>query len=166
LWRALRASVALPGILPPVTEEGGHLLVDGGVMNNLPVDIMAAEARGPIVAVDVSGEIDLRADDERYGERSIFSLIAQRMRGSPSIISILMRAGTVGSDLQRRHVRQQADFLFEPPLDGIGMRDWKSFERTIDQGYAHAMLQIEKRGVPLSDVWAAGPALALRPAAL
>jgi len=161
LWRALRASVALPGILPPVTEQG-HLLVDGGVMNNLPVDVMAAEARGPIVAVDVSGEIDLRADDDRYGERSILSLIMQRMRGSPSIISILMRAGTVGSDLQRRNTRAYADFLFEPPLDGIGMRDWDAIERIIAQGYAHAMLEIEKHGVPLSDSWAAGPALSLK----
>jgi NTE family protein len=161
LWRALRASVALPGILPPVTTESGHLLVDGGVMNNLPVDIMAAEARGPILAVDVSGAIDLRADDELYGERPILSLIRERMRGSPSIISILMRAGTVGSDLQRRSVREQADFLFEPPLDGIGIRDWRFFERAIAQGYAHAMLEIEKHGVPLSDSWAAGPALSL-----
>ena len=162
LWRALRASVALPGIMPPVTVEGGHLLVDGGVMNNLPVDVMAAEARGPIVAVDVSGEIDLRADDESYGERSIWSLISQRMRGSPSIISILMRAGTVGSDAQRRIVREQADFLFEPPLEGVGMKDWKAFERIIEKGYAHAMLQIERRGVPLSDRYASGPALAVR----
>ena len=161
LWRALRASVALPGILPPVTTEGGHLLVDGGVMNNLPVDVMAAEARGPIIAVDVSGEIDLRADDERYGERSLWSLLWQRMRGSPSIISILMRAGTVGSDLQRRSVREQADFLFEPPLDGVGMREWAAFERAIAQGYAHAMLEIEKHGVPLSDSWASGPALSV-----
>jgi len=161
LWRALRASVALPGILPPVTTANGHLLVDGGVMNNLPVDVMAAEARGPIVAVDVSGAIDLRADDDRYGERSIWSLIGQRMRGSPSIISILMRAGTVGSDLQRRAVRADADFLFEPPLDGVGMRDWKFFERAIAQGYAHAVLEIEKHGVPLSDSWAAGPALSV-----
>jgi NTE family protein len=161
LWRALRASVALPGILPPVTAEGGHLLVDGGVMNNLPVDVMAREARGPIIAVDVSGEIDLRAFDGKYGERSIWSLATQRMRGSPSIISILMRAGTVGSDAQRRIVREQADFLFEPPLEGVGMRDWKAFERAIAQGYAHAMLQIEKNGVPLSDSWAAGPALAI-----
>ena len=48
LWRALRASVALPGILPPVTHHG-HLLVDGGVMNNLPVDVMREQAmrRGP-----------------------------------------------------------------------------------------------------------------------
>ena len=160
LWRALRASVAVPGILPPVAEDG-HLLVDGGVMNNLPVDIMAADARGPIIAVDVSGEVDLRVDDDRYGERSIVSMIMQRMRGSPSIISILMRAGTVGSDSQRRSVRALADFLIEPPLDGISIRDWKSFERIIAQGYAYAMLDIEKHGVPLSDSWAAGPALSI-----
>src|SRR5262245_44331091 len=160
LWRALRASVALPGILPPVTE-GGHLLVDGGVMNNLPVDVMAQEARGPIIAVDVSGEIDLHAEDERYGERSILSLIAQRMRGSPSIISILMRAGTVGSNLQRKSVRELADFLYEPPLEGIGMREWDLFERAIAQGYAYTMLQIEKQGVPLSDSWTSGPALSI-----
>jgi NTE family protein len=160
LWRALRASVAVPGILPPVSE-GGHLLVDGGVMNNLPVDIMAADARGPIIAVDISGEIDLRADDERYGERSLFSMVMQRMRGSPSIISILMRAGTVGGDSQRRTVRALADFLIEPPLDGISIRDWKAFERIIAQGYAYAMLDIEKHGVPLSDSWAAGPALSV-----
>jgi NTE family protein len=161
LWRALRATVALPGILPPVTAEGGHLLVDGGVMNNLPIDVMAQEARGPIIAVDVSGEIDLHADDERYGERSLFSLIKDRMKGSPSIISILMRAGTVGSNLQRKNVRALADFLYEPPLEGIGMRDWKAFERAIEQGYAHTMLEIQKHGVPLSDSWSAGPALAI-----
>lgn len=160
LWRALRASVALPGLLPPVTMDG-HLLVDGGVMNNLPVDVMAAEARGPIIGVDVAGAIDLRAYDERYGERSVWQLIAQRMRGSPSIVSILMRAGTVGSESQRRTVREQADFLFEPPLEGVGMRDWSSYERAIAQGYAHALLMIEKRGVPLSDAWADGPAVSI-----
>jgi NTE family protein len=161
LWRALRATVALPGILPPVTAEGGHLLVDGGVMNNLPVDVMEQEARGPIIAVDVSGEIDLHADDERYGERSWLSLIKERMQGSPSIISILMRAGTVGSNLQRKNARALADFLYEPPLEGIGMRDWKAFDHAIEQGYAYTMREIQKHGVPLSDAWSAGPAIAV-----
>jgi NTE family protein len=165
LWRALRASVALPGILPPVTQDGGHLLVDGGVMNNLPVDVVAAESRGPIVAVDVSGEIDLRATDPLYGERSVWSLIWERMKGSPSIISILMRAGTVGSTAQRKFVRDQADLLFEPPLEGVGMRDWKAFDRAVQQGYVHALLEIERRGVPLSDTFTAGPALAIKRAA-
>jgi len=161
LWRALRASVALPGILPPVTYRG-HLLVDGGVMNNLPVDIMAADAHGPIIAVDVSGALDLRADDEQFGERPIWELIRQRMAGSPSIISILMRSGTVGSDSQRKLVREQADYLFEPPLEGVGLRDWQAFDRAIAEGYAHARVMIEQHGVPLTDTWTEGPAVSVR----
>jgi NTE family protein len=161
LWRALRASVALPGILPPVTHHG-HLLVDGGVMNNLPVDVMRQHETGPIIASDVTGELDLQARDDRYGERPIWQLLWQRMRGSPSIVSILMRSGTVGSEAQRRVVREQADYLFEPPLPDIGLRDWKSFDRAIAEGYEHAQMMIEKNGVPLTNVWADGPAVALK----
>jgi NTE family protein len=160
LWRALRASVALPGILPPVTHHG-HLLVDGGVMNNLPVDVMAASAHGPIIASDVTGEVDLHVTDDRYGERPWWWLISQRMRGTPSIVSILMRSGTVGSEAQRRLVREQAEYLFEPPLEDVGLRDWKSFDRAIAEGYAHATTRIEQHGVPLTDVWTEGPAVAL-----
>ena len=152
LWRALRASVALPGILPPVTHHG-HLLVDGGVMNNLPVDVMAENPHGPIIASDVTGEADLHASDSRYGERPLWWLLGQRMRGSPSIISILMRSGTVGSEAQRRVVRQQANYLFEPPLEDIGLRDWQAFDRAIAEGYAHAMSVIEKKGVPFAEMW-------------
>ena len=160
LWRALRASVALPGILPPVTHHG-HLLVDGGVMNNLPVDVMRQRESGPIIASDVTGEIDLQAKDDRYGERPLWWLIAQRMRGTPSIVSILMRSGTVGSEAQRRVVREQADYLFEPALPDIGLRDWKLFDRAVAEGYAHATAMIEKNGVPLTGVWTEGPAVAL-----
>lgn len=161
LWRALRASVALPGILPPVTHHG-HLLVDGGVMNNLPVDVMRQRESGPIIASDVTGEIDLQVRDDRYGERPWWWLIAQRMRGTPSIISILMRSGTVGSEAQRRVVREQADYLFEPPLPDIGLRDWQSFDRAIAEGYQHAMDRIAKNGVPLTSVWTEGAAVAVR----
>lgn len=160
VWRALRASVALPGILPPVTHHG-HLLVDGGVMNNLPVDVMSTQAKGPIIASDVTGELDLRATDSRYGERPVWSLIWERMRGTPSIVSILMRSGTVGSEAQRRLVREQADFLFEPPLLDVGLRDWQKFDAAIAEGYEHAVSVIEKKGVPLTDVWTEGPAVVI-----
>jgi NTE family protein len=159
LWRALRASVALPGILPPVTHHG-HLLVDGGVMNNLPVDVMKQHSAGPIIASDVTGELDMRVRDDRYGERPIWSLLWQRMSGSPSIVSILMRSGTVGSEAQRRVVREQADYILEPPLVGIGLRDWKAFDRAIKEGYEHAAEMIEKKGVPLTEFWSEGPAVA------
>jgi NTE family protein len=160
LWRALRASVALPGILPPVTHHG-HLLVDGGVMNNLPVDVMAENPHGPIIASDVTGELDLHATDDQYGERPLWWLLWQRMRGTPSIVSILMRSGTVGSEAQRRVVRQQANYLFEPPLEDVGLRDWHAFDRAIAEGYAHAMTVMEKNGVPFADLWTETSPLAL-----
>lgn len=160
LWRALRASVALPGILPPVTHHG-HLLVDGGVMNNLPVDVMREQAMdaGPIIACDITGEINLKAQDGRYGERPWWWLVGQRMRGNPSIVSILMRSGTVGSEAQRRVVREQCDYLIEPPMPDIGLRDWKKFDAAIQQGYDTARACIDKNGVPLTHVLSEGPGM-------
>ncbi len=150
LWRSLRASVALPGILPPVTHHG-HLLVDGGVMNNLPVDVMRelAPGAGPVLACDVTGEIDLKARDDRYGERPWYRLIWQGLKGNPGILSILMRSGTVGSEAQRRIVREQCDYLIEPPLPSIGMRDWKKFDQCIQEGYDQARACIEKDAIPM-----------------
>jgi NTE family protein len=159
LWRALRASVALPGILPPVTHHG-HLLVDGGVMNNLPVDVMREQGdAGPIIACDVTGEVDLQAQDERYGERPWWWLVGQNMRGNPSIVSILMRSGTVGSEAQRRLVREQCDFLIEPPMPDIGLRDWKKFDAAIQEGYDTARACIDKNGIPLTHVIGDGPGM-------
>ncbi|MDC0948779.1 patatin-like phospholipase family protein, partial [Gammaproteobacteria bacterium] len=48
LWQGIRASVSLPGILPPV-EVNGELLVDGGMVNNFPVDIMAGGGIGTVI---------------------------------------------------------------------------------------------------------------------
>jgi NTE family protein len=138
-------------------------LVDGGVMNNLPVDVMREHSigAGPIIACDITGEIDLQAREETYGESPWRWLIKNRMRGHPSIISILMRSGTVGSEAQRRVVREQADYLIEPPMPTIGLRDWKKFDQAIQEGYDTARACIEKNGVPLTSIWSDGPALAM-----
>jgi NTE family protein len=53
---ALRASASLPGILPPVSTPEG-VLVDGGVMENLPVSTMRAVNNGPVIAVDVTRDL-------------------------------------------------------------------------------------------------------------
>ena len=130
-------------------------------MNNLPVDVMRQRESGPIIASDVTGEVEFEVHDDKYGERPLWWLIWQQMRGTPSIVSILMRSGTVGSEAQRRVVREQVDYLFEPPLPDIGLRDWLSFDRAIAEGYEHALMMIEKNGLPLTDVWTEGPAVAL-----
>ena len=65
LVRAIRASIALPGVLPPVVL-GEDLHVDGGLVNNLPIDVMAAKPEiGTVLAVDVSAEVEMRAPPGR-----------------------------------------------------------------------------------------------------
>src|SRR5262249_47953176 len=61
VWQGLRASRSLPGLLPPVAHEGDWL-VDGAVLNNLPVDVMHRWCEGgPVIAVDVSASMDMAA---------------------------------------------------------------------------------------------------------
>ena len=146
LWKALRASVAIPGLLPPIIHEK-HLLVDGGLMNNFPVDVMASYARGPIIGVDVAGDEAPIAEAENFSEQSWWPLFRQQLKGAPSIVSILMRSGTVGNEAQRRQARSQADLLFDPPLHGVGLRSWQAFDRAVAEGYAHASEIISAHGV-------------------
>lgn len=134
LWRALRASVAIPGLLPPVIEAGA-VLVDGAVINNLPAEAMTAESRGPVIGIDVSRREDFRPVTRGW--------LSRRFLGedwaAPSIAATLLRAGTVGSEAETQSSRDYVDLLIEPPLEAIGVRDWKSFDRAVAEGYQHAM---------------------------
>jgi NTE family protein len=146
LWRALHASVAIPGLLPPVVYEG-HLHVDGGIMNNLPIDVMAGYGRGPVVGVDVAGDarLDVPAD---YADLPRLELLNRLRHGAPGLAHILMRTGTVGNEYQRREARRHADLLLEPPLDGVGLRDWQKYDRAVAEGYEYASRMIEQHGIP------------------
>lgn len=128
LAERLQASVALPGLLPPVVLDG-HVHVDGGVMNNLPVEHMARITSG-IIAVDVTG--DTRLPPAGDGTPA------------PNILSILIRTGTVGNEFQRREAHRAASVLFEPPVGGIGFRDWQSFDRAVAIGHAHGLERLER----------------------
>ena len=61
LATAVRASLSLPGLLPPV-RYGDDLLLDGGLLNNLPVDVMRERlGGGTVIAVDLAVEVEMRA---------------------------------------------------------------------------------------------------------
>ena len=137
LWRAARASIAIPGLLPPLVE-GGEVLVDGAVMNNLPSDVMSAMRRGPVIGVDVTRYQTLTAT-EGNGRWSLRSLLAGPDYDGPGIVSLLLRAGTMGGDAQTMISRAHADVLLEPPLQHVNIRDWRTFDRTIEAGYRYTM---------------------------
>ncbi len=158
LWRWLRASVAIPGVLPPVFH-GGEVFVDGGAMNNLPVDVMRARGRGPVIGVDVGTDRAFTTDVEATETPSVWTLLRGRRR-RPNILRILWRAGMVNSATATLERRRQSDLLITPALESLDLLDWRGFGRAVEIGYrdacerlqAGALAQLRKAyaGKPLS----------------
>ena len=141
LRKALRASIALPGILPPVIDND-ELLVDGAVINNFPTDIMAATHRGLTIGIDVArrGAIDVEAFRNPPG---FFSWMAQHgLKEAPPIVSLLMRTATA------RHERMlkihPADIMIAPKAAGVELRDWTKYDEAVTDGYDAARAAIDQ----------------------
>lgn len=143
LWRSLRASSSIPGILPPMIENG-QVLVDGGVMNNLPTDVMRDWARGPVIGVDVGQVEAFACEIEDYSHYPRWKALFRRKTGAPGIASVLIRSATVSSEGFARACRDQADLLFTPPVEQIELRAWKTLDHCVECGYRHAMEVLEK----------------------
>jgi NTE family protein len=141
LAEALRASVSIPGLLPPVMMAG-EAHVDGGIVNWLPVDVMGSQ-RGTVIAVDVASDPALEPL-ARYEGRPSFWQFLKHGRKVPPIVDLLVRSGTVGSNAIGRAARNHADILFKPPLEKVELLDWQACDYAIEAGYRHAMEKLEQ----------------------
>ncbi len=121
LVEAVGASMSIPGLVPPLSRPG-HLLVDGGVLNNLPVDVMSADDEGPIVAVDVIRRIDEAADS-----------VSPPL---PSIMETLSRATVLGSVERAERNRRLADLVVTPEVQDVALREFSALDRAAATGYA------------------------------
>ena len=144
LWRWLRASVAIPGVLPPIIHDG-EVLVDGGTMNNLPVDAMRELGRGPVIGCDVGADRAFTSGSDEIDVPAPWQLISwsRRARHLPNIFQILWRAGMVNSSAVTAAHRERTDLMLQPPLARIDMLNWKAFEQAIEAGYTYAARRLE-----------------------
>jgi NTE family protein len=157
LWRWLRASVAIPGVLPPVVHKG-ELLVDGGTMNNLPVDAMRDLGRGPVIGCDVGADRAFTTNVDDVDVPLPWQLIRwmREKNHRPNIFQILWRSGMVNSNAVTAAHREKTDLLLQPPLAQIDMLNWKGFDRAIAAGYEYAVRRLET--LPLDSVlWKSVP---------
>ena len=151
LQSALRASIALPGVLPPATDNG-QVLVDGAVMKNFPADVMRSFQLGPIVGVDVTRGRSITADDVDRPP-SIWSWIASgEWRKGPPIVALLMRAATVTTGRDLAAAREATDVLVTPKLEGVDIRDWRAFEPAVRAGYVAASLALDALDRPVTEL--------------
>lgn len=135
---AVYPSFAIPGVFPPVAREDGHLLVDGGVLDNLPVATMARSGEGPVLAVDVTGGIGRFQRSPRPRLEPLVRPVRRALTGSeaevPRLGETLVRTLTVGSVDTVAAARLHADLVITPQVDGIGLMEWRAIGRARELG--------------------------------
>lgn len=149
LRRALRASISLPGVLPPVVD-GGAVLVDGAVMKSFPADVVRAQHLGPVVGVDVSRA---RGVDPAVLENPPSWwrwFLSGEWRQGPPIVSILMRSATITTAAELETSRAATDLLIQPRLDGVEIRDFKAWDPAVVAGYEAAVEALRDLDGPIT----------------
>lgn len=151
LWKFLRASCALPGIIPPILYKS-DLLLDGGLLNNLPIDVMTSRCKGgAVIAIDVSPKIELETNVQFGDNISGWNALWQRInpltksKNTPHILTLLMQATVLSSRYSRAATisQNQSNLYINPPLDKFKIMDFDSIDLIIDIGYQSAKEKIE-----------------------
>lgn len=112
--RALRASAAIPGVFQPVQYQG-KILVDGGVVDNIPISVAKAKGADIVIAVDISANV---------GNTNITNLL-----------DVTLQATNIMFALNVEHAKKDADVLITPVgIGDVGMLDFTQKKRCMQAG--------------------------------
>ena len=138
---AVRASISIPGVFAPVVRDG-HTWVDGGVMDNLPIDTMRELARSErIIAVTVAPTHAKARQYDMVDQVSGWWVLGRRLNPfakqvrTPSLVATVMRSLEVNSARSSRDQRNRAHLLLEPNVRSVGLLDFHRFRDAADIGY-------------------------------
>ena len=150
LWQMVRASCSLPGVFPPVRAEG-HVLVDGGVMNNVPIDVMGNRCTsGTVIAVNVGGGGAKELASSNHWDATGWSQLRQRFSSTAShehvanIFDILTWSTTLSSKryLQQLVAAGRVDLYLTPPVQEFPLLGFDAYEELYRVGYEYACKQL------------------------
>ena len=139
---AVRSSISIPGVMPPVPVNG-HLLIDGGLLDNLPVTPMRAiNPTGPIIAADVLPPVGPSAKGDWGLHLSGWRVLAGRLPWRqavkvPTITNTILRSTIVASNQQRDTVVRDrlADCYLDLDVRGLALLDFDNLATTARRGY-------------------------------
>lgn len=151
LVRALRASISLPGVLPPVIDNG-QVLVDGGVLRNLPTDLLRARHDGTVIGSDVSRAAGLSPEDVMQPACWWRWFTSGAWRRGPPIVSILMRTATISASTEIALARNAADLYVMPDTGMVEIRDWRLYPQAVEAGYVAMRNALEALDAPVSEL--------------
>ncbi len=153
LWKAIRSSVSLPAIFPAVHDEKQLIYVDGGVLNNLPVDIMQDRINGgKIIAssVNIKKETSILPfeDDTTSGWYLFLKhvLIPKLWKSNNApkkdfinIASVIHNSISLASNKHQQKMLARADYPIVIDIKSFGLLNFKPMQEIIDIGYKQAM---------------------------
>lgn len=135
---AVIASMSVPGIFPPVADGRGHLNVDGGILNNLPVAEARRRSNGRIVAMSLDPD---PAPGAGPGAETGGELRGERQ--PPSLGRTIIDAMMCGSHATNRAQERLADVLLRPDIGGFPFLDWKRYREIHAVGYEDARQRLQ-----------------------
>uniref|UniRef100_A0A3Q2C6Z0 lysophospholipase n=1 Tax=Cyprinodon variegatus TaxID=28743 RepID=A0A3Q2C6Z0_CYPVA len=152
LWRYVRASMSLSGYLPPLCDpKDGHLLMDGGYINNLPADVARSMGAKVVIAIDVGSRDETNLTN--YGDSlSGWWVLWKRLNPLAEKVKVLNMA-----EIQTRlayvccvrHLEsvKSSDYCeyIRPPIDRYRTLEFGKFDEIAEVGYQH--------GKTVFDVW-------------
>jgi predicted acylesterase/phospholipase RssA/CRP-like cAMP-binding protein len=152
LWHYVRASCSIPTVFPPVLD-GNDLLVDGMLLNNLPVETMSEISHGgPVIAVDVSAKEDVYQEFRFGASLSAMQVILgrlhpnkQRRIKAPSILQMILRTSEVASIYARKAQAKHATVYVAPPVSQFGVFDMSvsAIDQLVELGYERTRIELE-----------------------
>ncbi|MBI1385393.1 MAG: cyclic nucleotide-binding domain-containing protein [Rhizobiales bacterium] len=151
-WEVVRASSAIPGLLPPFFTPEGEMLVDGAVLQNVPVEMARALKRGPniVLGFDVRRTRRYDVDYSLIPSRMdlVLSLVMphrrRRLPVLPSATQVLMRSLMIASENFENSLAGD-DLLVAVPVDpAMSLLDWRHHTALMQLGYEVAMRRLEE----------------------
>lgn len=155
-WLAIRASISLPVIFPPVVLNH-KLLVDGASVNNLPVDLMKDfNNQGIVIASTVSEVTDnghfMTGERGVSGWAALYDRLMHKPRRYPDIANISMDASLAASVRHQREMFAKADIALDLGVSEYGMLDVKSWRAVMEKGYENACIALDRMGITRSSL--------------
>ena len=119
---AMRASMAIPGVFSPV-QIGDKVLVDGGLVNNFPADVLRAMGADIIIGIEITSSKDVTADD---------------LQSLPQVFGRLV---TNSTSFKREENRKLCNIYIVPDISGFGMLSFTSeaIDTLVERGYKKAV---------------------------
>jgi NTE family protein len=149
-WTAVRSSFSVPGLFPPMRNDAGDVLVDGGILDNMPVaPLRAAHSGITVIAIDVGARREFMSADLPdtgviSGWRFLVNNLRQRslenLTTLPRVLMRLTELGSLGDD-------DHGECYIRPELTGVSLLDFDKFDELIRLG--------ERDAVPALDAWIA-----------